>query len=183
MTELLEELQQEHREMSRVLEIIHSQLNTLRSGGPADHGLLRDAAYYMTQYPDLFHHVKEDFVYRRLAQRDRRARDLIWAMQEQHERLRGLGLAFLEQVEDLAGEVLVERSAIEAKGRAYVHAQRQHMKQEETMLFPLLRDTLSDEDWLELAQQLPPGGAPPSLSSTTRQRFRTLFESISQQSG
>lgn len=179
MTVLLKELQREHREMSRVLDVIQLQIDTVRSARAGDYGLLRDAVYYMTQCPDLFHHVKEDLVYRRLRQRDRRARALVREMLEQHDRLRGIGLAFLDVVEDMAAESLVERSVLGAKGQLYVDVQRQHIQREETQVFPMLQNTLTNEDWRELAELLPLSGAP-GLHQATRQQFRTLFESISQ---
>lgn len=182
MTVLLKELQREHREMVLVLNVIQLQIDAVLSAQFSDHELLRDAVYYMTQYPDLFHHVKEDFVYRRLRQRDPNTRALVREMLEQHDRLRELGLVFLDVVEDMAAESIVERRALGDKGQLYVDVQRQHIRQEETQVFPISRNTLASKDWRELVELLPLSEAS-RLHQSARRQFRTLFESISQPSG
>lgn len=173
MNSLIEQVRGEHKDIAEILAIIESELNGLASSGEGDYTLLSDAMRYMTQYPDLFHHVNEDLIYRRLMERDRKARALVNALTEEHEYLRRLGLSFLEIVEDAADEVMVGRDELDSRGRAYLSAERAHMRREEDEVLPWVSRALSDEDWKEIEQDLKKRRMP-HLNESAPERFRTL---------
>ncbi|MGD8430661.1 MAG: hemerythrin domain-containing protein [Ectothiorhodospiraceae bacterium] len=177
MDELLKQLHVEHGEIAEVLAVIEDELERLAAGEPPDFDVLRDAVYYMTEFPDLFHHTKEDLLYRRMAKRRRRVRDAVHELEHQHRSLRSEGMGFRETVEDAAEDAMVERNAIVEQGRAYVAMQRDHMRTEEAHILPLAEEVLSEEDWQDLRKMLP-GDGPRGLRGITRERFRSLYAQL-----
>jgi len=173
MNKLIGQVRDEHKDIAQILAVIESELDALASGGEGDYTLLSDAMRYMTQYPDLFHHVNEDLIYRRLLERDRKARSLVNGLTEEHEYLRRLGLSFLEIVEDAADEVLVGRDELDSRGRAYLTAERAHMRREEDEVLPWVQRALTEDDWKEVEQDLRKRRMP-RLSESAPERFRTL---------
>ncbi|MBA1146388.1 hemerythrin domain-containing protein [Ectothiorhodospiraceae bacterium WFHF3C12] len=175
MGNLIRDLRAEHTYMSEVLDLIEAQLDRIEAGEPPDYELLQDAVYFMTEYPDLFHHPRENLVYRRMMQRHRKHRSSVRALEKDHARLGALGLAFREVVEDTVEDVPVERSALLARGREYLDAQRGHIADEETRIFPMVEEVLNDADWRAIDSTVS-GAGPVGLREITRSRFRTLHD-------
>ncbi|WP_435104439.1 hemerythrin domain-containing protein [Arhodomonas sp. AD133] len=177
MHEVIAQLRDEHQEMSRVLGIIEREIDRVSDSGPADFELLTTAVYYITEYPDLFHHAKEDLLYRYLRRRRRRAQAMVQTLTEDHERLRTLGLALLEVVEDAAQDHMVRRDVLISRGNEYLRAEREHMRWEEREVFPLVEKSLREDDWAEIEQTLSPDGVT-GLRPITRERFQALRDSL-----
>jgi hemerythrin-like domain-containing protein len=144
----------------RVIADEHRSISSVLSGLShfAEHGLqgkrVPDARVFraMLQYLDLFgermHHPKEDaHLFSRLRERTHLADEVLDRLQEDHSygagALRQVEQAFLRYEEggtpffaDFAREVL-----------RYVAFYREHMRIEETLVFPLAERELEDEDW------------------------------------
>lgn len=177
MGELIGDLRAEHVYMSQVLDLIEVQLQRIQAGDAPDYQLLQDAAYFMTEYPDLFHHPRENLIYRRMMQRHRKYRASVRALAEDHARLAALGLAFREMVEDIAEDVPVERGTLLAVGRDYLEAQRGHIAAEEKRVFPMVEEVLNDADWQTIAATASHVG-PAGLRKITRSRFQALHDAL-----
>ena len=178
MVDVIDRIRDEHEAISRVLDVVERELEVLSSGGSPDFETLKDAAFYLTEYTDLFHHTKEDLVYRRLRRRRRRAADLVSGLEGEHGTLRAMGLAFLETVEDVCEDVVVDRGVLEERIRSYLLAQREHMEREEREFLPLAEATLRDEDWVEIRAALADGGSS-GIRQITRERFNALYQRLS----
>ncbi len=178
MVDVIDDIRDEHVAIARVLDIVEQELERMQRGEQVDYEILLDAAFYLTEYSDLFHHTKEDLVYRRLRRRRRRAADLVSGLEGEHETLRRLGLAVAETVEDVTDDVMVDRADLERRIREYVLAQREHMEREEREFLPLAEKTLTEEDWAEIRSTLASGGAS-GVRDITRERFRSLYRRLS----
>ena len=174
---MIEQLRAEHRDVRRILEVIDEQLGAAQTAEDADYELLRDAMQYMTQYPDLFHHVREDLLYQRLVQRNRGVMRVVRALSQEHGELRALGLEFLEAVEDVLDGAVVGRDLLVNLGRAYIAAQYHHMEREEGEVFPRLEKHLTADDWQE-CETLVEKAAGRGLNAHARERFVTLRQYI-----
>lgn len=178
MVDVIDDIREEHVAIARVLDIVEQELEAMQRGDQVDFEILLDAAFYLTEFSDLFHHTKEDLVYRRLRRRRRRAADLVSGLEGEHETLRRLGLAVAEAVEDVTDDVMVDRADLQRRIREYVLAQREHMDREEREFLPLAEKTLTDEDWAEIRATLARGGAS-GVRDITRERFRSLYRRLS----
>jgi len=109
--------------------------------------LMLDIMFYMTHYPDVLHHPKEDLACARIKERDVTARPLVDELAEQHTRLKDFGGALVRALDDIVNGSITARELVEVPGRAYVADFRNHMLKEESALLPLAAKLLRDRDW------------------------------------
>ena len=69
MPRAIEQLQLDHRNMTRLLDVLRKELDAYRSGRTPDFDLLNSIMDYTLNYPDLCHHPKENLIYERMAAR------------------------------------------------------------------------------------------------------------------
>ena len=63
MSDTIRVLQQEHRNVAKVLALIQQQAINLATRAPANFRLLEGCMLYLSSYPEQCHHPKEDLVY------------------------------------------------------------------------------------------------------------------------
>ncbi len=106
-----------------------------------------DIMYYMTRYPDVLHHVKEDLAFARIGEREPGARPVVDRLTEQHARLKQCGDALVLALDGIVNGSVTLRDHVSAPGRAYIADFRSHMQVEETTILPLAASLLHDGDW------------------------------------
>ncbi|VFN03963.1 MAG: Hemerythrin HHE cation binding domain-containing protein [Candidatus Kentron sp. G] len=104
----------------------------------------------MTNYPDLFHHPKEDILFQRVTKRDESANSIVAELVQDHHALADQGKALFDLLHALIHEHPVERGTLEAKAREYILTLRTHMNLEEGTLLPMAKKVLHEEDWSEI---------------------------------
>ena len=63
MTNDIDKLQSEHTDFAKLLDLLEAQIGLFHRGEQPDYNLMLDIFYYMTHYPDRFHHPKEDLAF------------------------------------------------------------------------------------------------------------------------
>ena len=97
--------------------ILGEELDVLHAEGSPDYQLALDIMHYMTQYPDLFHHPREDVVFERMLLRDPSLSGVLGELLRDHQRLAKIGLEFHDTLAGvLEGRSCPERSWIAAVG-------------------------------------------------------------------
>jgi hemerythrin-like domain-containing protein len=70
MTEIMSMLVNDHRNMTRIIDVLDRQIGSLDRTGSTDYGLVQHILEYLLDYPTRVHHPVEDLVYGRLSIRD-----------------------------------------------------------------------------------------------------------------
>ena len=70
MPRAIAQLQLDHRNMTRLLDLLRRELDAYRAGQALDVDLLGSIMEYSLHYPDLCHHPLENLIYEKLVQRD-----------------------------------------------------------------------------------------------------------------
>jgi hemerythrin-like domain-containing protein len=135
----------EHRHMARLLEVLEQQLRGASRAVPIDREAVRSVMHYMTEYPDAYHHPREDAMFVRLAKRDPGLRKCIAGIERAHRTIGEAGTELLAAARRASGRRASE-SGLAARIRDYVGAQREHMTIEERDLFPRARQLLDADD-------------------------------------
>ncbi len=170
----------EHRNFEKLLEIVEQQLESFRRSERPDYELMLDIIYYMTHYPDQFHHPGEDIVFRRVAEREKAAGNAVEELHHQHRVIAENGRALQEQLDAVVTGVMLPRTQVELPARKYAEYFRNHMRNEESVLFPLAQRLLSDADWAVIdAQTLK--GIDPLFGGRVQKRYRALHGRIAAQ--
>lgn len=182
MSDIIDLWRQDHVNFARLLDLLEAQIGLFHEGRTPNYELMRDVIYYMTHYPDLFHHPKEDLVYDKIGRIDAGARPAVDELMRQHGVLRESGAKLLENLDAVIAGAMLARTSVEAPGQTYIAYFRRHMRREESEIFPLAAKLLSDEDWsvIDAAAPLP---MDPLFGESVHQRYRALHRHIAGEAG
>ena len=136
-----------------------------------------DIVYYLAQFPDRFHHPREDIAFGKLAERDPstqiRVRDLL----SEHKVIASAGKRLVEQLDGILADAMLERESVTVNAATYIAYYRQHMAGEETDLFPRLEEVLGGEDWKAVDDAITPE-LDPLFGGEVGQRYQQLHRQI-----
>jgi len=147
MSAVVAELDQDHANVARLLDLLESEVLAIEVGKTPDHVLMQDIMRYLTQYSGRFHHPKEDVIFAIILKRAPAARAHIEDLLREHVSIEHCGQQFdgLLQTPDINSINL--RSQFVTMGFAYIQALREHMRKEEKNVFPLAMQVLRENDW------------------------------------
>ena len=148
---LMKALRAEHRHMGTVMQLFADQLKAIEGGALVDTHVVYEIMHYMATWPDRFHHPREDLIYARVAEVDPNAEDDVDTLQRDHDHTGKRGRELLQDIErwrlgEVSGLVVV------SSGRDYIEHIYEHMNLEEKVVFPRIEQTLTLQDWRELAE-------------------------------
>jgi hemerythrin-like domain-containing protein len=178
MSRIIEILLEEHRNIKKLLLVLEQELEVFDSSDQPDYEILRAIIEYFQDYPDSYHHPKEDMVFEKLKARDPAVAKRIGDVEAEHQvetkRLR----EFAQAVEDiLAGREFL-RQSFHNVVHDFIEHQRQHMDKEERLLFPAAVKALQPEDWAEIDERLD-NRKDPLFDGVIEKKFRALQRTIS----
>ena len=136
LADILEDLRQDHRNMSVMLGLLEREIKRIREEKSPDFELMHDIMRYMTVYSDAVHHPKEDVLYRAMRDAHPDLASGLEHVEPEHHRLAELSENLRDDIEAIASEAPVTRERIAANSREYVDFLRRHMDWEERDLFP-----------------------------------------------
>ena len=148
MNKMLNMLKQEHINISRLMDVLETQISLLEDNGQANLQLIKDIVEYITYYPDLYHHPKEDLVLELLRHKDKEIIPVIDHLLDEHKILTEAAINLAERLRNIHGKENTRMLAEQL--RKYINLCRSHMDCEESKLFPRAQQVLTDEDWAEI---------------------------------
>ena len=176
-TAMMTTLLAEHRHMATMLKVLEKQLDLIEADGNINKNVVYETLYYMTEYPDRFHHPREDAIFQRAAQLSARLADDVDTLQRDHDKMGNSGKKALQAVVEWR-QGKHDTNKLVKTGRAYIADLYRHMEVEEEVVFPKIEATLSPWDWRELAADdtlLP--AADPVFGPRVGREFRNVARS------
>lgn len=175
-------IKKEHLSLNTVLHCLNQLALDLESGRmraqDVDFELFAMILNYIEEFLDTMHHPKEDnFLFPALLKRNSEAHETIFTLQEQHKNgavLRGKLEVLLQAVKDKHSRE-IDR-LIEAL-KDYITMNREHIKLEETVVIPMAREYLSEEDWAPIDVAFN-DHKDPVFGDEPRNKFRKLLSDI-----
>ena len=150
MTEMIELLRGEHRDIEQLLNVLEDELKVFDRGERPDYEVIEAIISYFQDYPDCCHHPKEDMIFDKLKTRDPPAAKSIGDAEAEHRQ----ETERLDRVARVVRNVLLDREIVRHTFsdvmRDFIDHQRVHMAMEERMLFPAAKNALRSEDWTEI---------------------------------
>jgi len=177
MSDPIRKLRGEHANMARLLDLLESQIGLFRAGAQTDYELMLDIVYYLTNFPEQFHHRTEDAAFARLAERDPSVRSEVSRLLGEHQVLASSGKLLLEQLEAVVNGTVTTREAIEVPAATYVSFYRHHLDREEVDLFSRAERVLGPEDWTAVGSVVG-RETDPLFGSQVEQRYQALRQQI-----
>lgn len=155
MADPITEWHDEHARFSRLLDLLETQAMAFHAGEEPNYDLMRDVIYYLRHFADRFHHPREDVAFARLAERDPGLRLAVSRLLQEHRVITVAGEELLRRLDDIAADVVVERSAVEAAAVIYLVYYRHHLATEETEIVPRAAELLTPDDWAAVTAAVP----------------------------
>lgn len=152
MSGMLDQLNLDHGNVSRLLDVMEAQLQRLHNGYTFDAVLISRIMRYLTQYQDVYHHPREDLMFAVLVARAPAAAKDVAIIEAEHVVLgqKGRELHAAATRSDVDNPVDGLAGLLEE----YTAGLRNHMRKESTSVFPLARIILTHNDWDDLNQRL-----------------------------
>jgi len=150
MAAVVDSIRSEHRTMGRLLDLLEAQVDLFENAEQPDYDLIREIIDYFLTSPDLYHHPKEDLVFRRLKSQDAGITETFGNLEEFHEEVSERLHEFTRAVVNVLMEVEMPRETFVSLAREFISGERTHMKAEEKYFLPLALNKLTDRDWDEI---------------------------------
>jgi hemerythrin-like domain-containing protein len=160
MHEILQALRQEHRNIVSLINTLEWQVAEFERGNTPDYDVISANVEYFLNFPDLFHHPKEDLVFAKLRERDAAAAAGIDDLRRAHQELGVRTREFSAGLHAVLDELEIPRDAFVRRARRFIELQRQHIEMEETRFFPAADKALTAEDWADLKARTTTGEDP-----------------------
>ncbi len=177
MVKVLRELRSDHANASRLLGVLAEGVSAAGTGVSPDYVLLLDIMSYMTHYPDLFHHPREELVFRKMVERDPQVRGLLKEVRSEHKVLAEKGTKLLQTLRNIINGFELRPDALLARTEDYIITLNEHMRLEEEKIFPRAKELLSADDWADLEGQLS-AREDPLFGRTLKKEYRNLYRHV-----
>ena len=177
LARILDELREDHRNLTRLLDLLENECRDVPDEGEPDMELLLDIMHYMTIYPDANHHPREDLVYTAMREHCADLAEGLEGVPDDHEEIAELGATLRKDIEAIISGAAVTRQHLLEDLVNYVGHLRRHMEWEEADLFPradaLARD--NETATIDVSQHM---GEDPVFGATTAKSFSNLLASL-----
>ena len=179
MTDAIEIIRAEHRNLDAVLGVLGKALDQLSAEGPKPNlDLLFSIVYYVRVFPDKLHHPKEETVlFPALRRRQPALAPVMDELEVQHQR----GRESLEQLDGVLKafdrDYPKGLDGLRQAGHAFIRSQREHMGIEEREILPAAEACLDDRDWPPIRRAFGTN-VDPLFGENVEAGFRALFERI-----
>jgi len=148
--QLMSGLRGDHRNMVMLFDLLDAEIGRLAASGEPDYDLVRDVMLYVTEYPDVVHHPKEDIVYRHLMSLRPEIHTELERIETDHRYIEQSGLRLRNSVEAISIGAVLDHDELIKKFHHYMEQLREHMYWEETELFSLADELQHFGDWSEV---------------------------------
>lgn len=174
MTDALNVIKTEHRNLMRVVNIFDI---VLREAEP-DFPLLTAIVDYLQQFPDTYHHPKEDlFLFKALRARDPDAAGILDELEAEHD-------LCLKATNGLRAALDAYRAGepggaerFRAVAEDYRRLQLRHLQKEEGVVMPMAKQALRPKDWVEINAAFA-DNKDPLFSDDAQESVRALYSRV-----
>jgi len=172
-------IQSEHRGLAAILHTLEQLLRAQREhGGDPDFSVYRAILDYLEQFPDRFHHPKEDaYLFRALARRCPEMREVLDRLRGEHDHGYHMTAQLREALEAWESDRARGFDAFDRLASRYVDEERKHIRLEEQEVLPAAARALTDEDWAVIDAAFVENGDP-LFGAEPSAEFRKLFSRV-----
>lgn len=181
MSDTLSQWHVDHVNFAKLLDLLEDEFTIFHDGSSPNYELMLEIMYYMTHYPDVLHHPKEDLIFAMIKERDPNAARQVDLLTEQHASLMTSGAQLVCDLDEIVNGSIMPRERVDTEARVYVANFRDHMRVEELELVPMASRLLRQEDWSAIDTAIR-HLEDPLFGSRTQERYAGLAEHIARQS-
>lgn len=177
MPDIVAALVDEHKYQARLLNVMERQVGLLNQRKLPDYDVMHGVMRYMTQFPDRYHHPKEDLLFDKVVLRDPAAAASVAQLRRAHEEIVAAGAELFDLIErSRQGDGEALRDPLRKSAHRYIGTLRRHMDIESLHMFPQALNTLQPDDWRDVDAAMKP-----ILDPVFGQRVEAGFEKLHDQ--
>lgn len=149
--EIMVTLNNEHRYIASLLEALAEQADNLLPNREPDYTMIYDIVHYMANFPDEFHHPREDLVFDKLVERDPESREPVDGLLEGHQEINRRSKELLEELTQIVKHSRKpDNQKLKYLCDRYIGYYWDHINTEESRVFPRATAKLRSEDWFDV---------------------------------
>lgn len=177
---MLSSLHKDHLNIAKLLQLLKYKLVAIHDEQPVSYFLIRDVVDYLREVSDKVHHPKEDLIYDYYLKYRVVEGEVANRLHEEHAKLLVAGTELKEMVEMILLDAVIPLDEFAARLEQFIALQEAHMNYEEEVIFPHLRDSLTEDDWRQLEQLWQNRAiSDPLFGVEVSQHFQTLAKQLS----
>lgn len=177
MVTIIQDLRREHVNMARLLDLLEQEVRSLEEDEGTDYDLMMQIVDYTMCYLDLFHHPKEDIVFKHFLERMPEAVGIITPLLKEHKVGERMTREFFNLLKGITVGGVVSREQFEKAAQDYIRFSRRHIATEERDVFPRIEEVLRAEDWDAIMEEMP-GADDPLFGDFVKEPYQDLYQRI-----
>lgn len=150
---MIEQIHQDHRNISQLLRVLSTKVNLLKEDKKVDYRLIKAIMTYLKNYADKYHHPMEDLIYAHYLKYRVVPDEVANRLSEEHQELKVITRDLDEMLEMILLDAIVSKEQFIEQLELFVSRQKQHLSYEENEILPAIKSSLTPDDWENLAQQ------------------------------
>ena len=172
-------LHNEHKYMSKLLDVVSEQLDALQQGLTPDYSIMSDVVFYLENISDRSHHPREDIIYKRLVEVDESYRTDIESLFIGHETIAQKTTVLLQSLKKVIADESVENiESVKFHCEDYLSTLHGHMDVEERKIFPRVLELFNEEEWTDIISDIQPNNDP-LFGKKVEHRYQNLYDYLS----
>ena len=176
--DLIAHLRRDHVNMRRVIDVLGRQLERYQMKRQISNDLLTEIADYLIHYPDMWHHPKEDVIFKYLITRCPDCALFIRGIMLEHKELAEHNRRLAAALYNIRMKVELPPGWLENQISKCIDKNLHHMRKEDEFYFPLASRELTEEDWKSIETEVANWKKEPIISDDILAGYPQLAEQI-----
>ena len=143
----------DHIKMGRLFKILTKKVELLEKNERIDFRLIKTIITYLRTYSDKYHHPMEDLIYDYYINNCVVPDAVSTRLPQEHKRLKKATIELDELLSMILLDAIVPKEQCIKKLQSFVELQAAHMAYEEQEILPLIKGSLSADDWSKIELQ------------------------------
>ncbi len=152
---VMQRLRGEHAYIGTLRKAMSVETNKLKCHTEPDLVMLRDMLRYLMEYPDVHHHPLEDQLFAKLVTHRNGVRSEVLELLAEHKDLAKESLYLYHKLDALVlDDEKLQKNLLRASLTDFLELYGEHVRREESIVFPAAEALLSSEEWRDIAHTL-----------------------------
>lgn len=178
---MLEIIHSDHRNINQLLRILRKKIKLIENDEKIDYRLIKAIISYLRHYSDKYHHPMEDLIYAYYLKYRVVPDEVAIRLAKEHQLIKEVTIELDELVDMILLDTPVPKQQCLEKLSVFVELQAAHLMYEESQIIPAIRESLSADDWVNLAQQWQHNHSEdPLFGDNISEVYKALAERINQ---
>lgn len=150
---MLSIIHNDHANMTLLLTLLRKKIQQLEKDEKIDYRLIKTVISYLRNYADKYHHPMEDLIYDYYIKYRVVPDEVAFRLSNEHKSINQATVELDELLDMILLDAIVPKEQCIEKLRNFVDLNAAHLVFEEQQILPLIKESLSPDDWSNLERQ------------------------------